>query len=137
LISKTSANGEIVALGGKGMVDSFGLRLKRWFPAFPISFNPFDGAVVLCDTRTSTELSVISDADDFIVSADGNFLATYREADRTISIWDIPPRKPLGWFLGLAGVLLLLTLGGFWWQVPARREKRKAALATEAIPCGT
>ncbi len=37
---------------------------------------------------------------------------------------DIPPRKPLGWFLTLAGLLLLLTLGGFWWQ--ARRRKRKA-----------
>jgi hypothetical protein len=43
--------------------------------------------------------------------------------------------RPLGWFLGLAGLLLTLTLGGFWRQ--ARRRKRKAALATEAIPCGT
>jgi hypothetical protein len=41
------------------------------------------------------------------------------------------PRKPLGWFLGLAGLLLLLTLGGFWWH--ARRRTRQAALATEAI----
>jgi hypothetical protein len=62
-------------------------------------------------------------------------LVNYREADRRISTWDIPPRKPLGWFLGLAGVLLLLTLGGFWRQ--ARRRKRQAAARTEAIPCGT
>jgi LPXTG-motif cell wall-anchored protein len=41
----------------------------------------------------------------------------------------------LGWFLTIAGLLLMLTLGGFWWQ--ARRRKRKVALATEAIPCGT
>ncbi len=54
--------------------------------------------------------------------------------DERLEIWDIPPRKPLGWFLALASLLLLLTLGGFWWQ--ARRRKRQAALATETIPCG-
>jgi WD40 repeat protein len=72
--------------------------------------------------------------DVFAFSADSRMLAAYC-ADGTIKLWDIPPRKPLGWFLGLAGLLLLLTLGGFWWQ--ARRRKRQAALATEAIPCGT
>jgi WD40 repeat protein len=67
-------------------------------------------------------------------SANGRVMAAMN-GDERLEIWDIPPRKPLGWFLGLAGLLLLLTLGGFWWQ--ARRRKRKAALATEAIPCST
>jgi WD40 repeat protein len=72
--------------------------------------------------------------DHFALSPDSRLLATYCD-DGTIQIWDIPARKPLGWFLTLAGLLLLLSLGGFWWQ--ARRRKREPALATEAIPCGT
>jgi WD40 repeat protein len=70
----------------------------------------------------------------FVISSDSKTLAGLG-SDGTIQLWDLPPRKPLGWFLGLASLLLLLTLGGFWWQ--ARRRNRKAALATEAIPCGT
>jgi WD40 repeat protein len=66
-------------------------------------------------------------------SSDGTVMAVMN-GDERLEIWDIPPRKPLGWFLGLAGLLLILTIGGFWWQ--ARRRKRKAALATEAISCG-
>jgi WD40 repeat protein len=70
----------------------------------------------------------------YALSPDGRRLAALNDDD-CLCIWDIPPRKPLGWFLGLAGLSLMLTLGGFWWQ--ARRRKRQAALATEAIPCGT
>jgi WD40 repeat protein len=61
-------------------------------------------------------------------SSDGSVMAVMN-GDQRFEIWDIPPRRPLGWFLGLAGLLLLLTLGGFWWQ--ARRRKRNGALATE------
>ena len=92
------------------------------------------------DLATGHELTTIrgtrdiyGDRQSWSFAPNGRVMAT-RNGDEWLEIWDIPPRKPLGWFLGLAGILLLLTLGGFWWQ--ARRRKRNAALGTEAIPCG-
>jgi len=38
----------------------------------------------------------------------------------------------LRWDYRKLAAALLLTLGGFWWPVPARREKRQALLATES-----
>src|SRR5262249_33503222 len=83
-----------------------------------------------------SRLAALHAGGDYTFSPHGKLLAVWADG-HPIETWDIPPRKPLGWFLGLAGLLLLLTLAGFWWQVPARREKRQAALATETIPCGT
>jgi hypothetical protein len=87
----------------------------------------------LWEIATRREIARFDAEDAAAFSPHGKLLAV-RPDDDTLQIWDIPPRKPLGWFLGLAGLLFLLTLGGFWRQ--ARRRKRKAALATEAIPCG-
>ena len=82
-----------------------------------------DPRLELWDLNNGQLLSVIGGG-GFAFSSDGKSLAVNR-GDHAIEIWDIPPRKPLGWFFGLAGLLLLLTLGGFWWQ--ARRRKRQAA----------
>jgi hypothetical protein len=131
----TANAGKTLVIAGDAPPNSFWKRVREWFPSW--DFVPSDSEAILAfyDTTSARRLCLVPRADDYVFSAGGRFVATYRDRDRQISIWDIPPRKPLGWFLGLAGVLLLLTLGGFWWQ--ARRRKRKAALATEAIPCGT
>jgi WD40 repeat protein len=90
--------------------------------------------VRLWDVKSQRRIVSLERSSPLAFSPDGQTLVTMGETG-AIEIWDIPPRKPLGWFLGLAGLLLMLTLGGFWWQ--ARRRKQKAVLATEAIPCGT
>jgi hypothetical protein len=100
----------------------FGTEMKR------------DFSLDLWDIAAGVKTTLLACDDDYALSADGKLLAL-RPDNQTIQIWDLPPRKPRGWFLGLAGLLLMLTLGGFWWQ--ARRRKRQAALATEAIQCGT
>jgi WD40 repeat protein len=82
----------------------------------------------LWDTATGQRLPAMPVAYPFEVTSDGRYLF-FQPDDRTIEVWDIPPRKPLGGFLGLAGLLLMVTLGGFWWQ--ARRRKRKAAFGVE------
>jgi WD40 repeat protein len=100
-----------------------------------IGIEPYHGYnLELWDIASGTKVAHFAAADDYAFSADGKLLALTSSAG-IMQIWDVRQRKPVGWFLGLAGVLLLLTLGGFWWQ--ARRRKRNAALATETIPCST
>jgi hypothetical protein len=44
--------------------------------------------------------------------------------DLTIEIWDIPPRKPLRWMLGVLAIPSLVTMITFWkswkahWRTP-------------------
>jgi hypothetical protein len=56
-------------------------------------------------------------------SADGKTLAILNETG-DLTIWDIPPRKPLGWF-ALAAAILALPLTGLAW----RRSRRLRSLA--------
>src|SRR5262249_13120821 len=98
--------------------------LSSWLPVNVAKPRLPVNEITLWDLFTERNLASISgDYSHLCVSGDGRKAAALN-GDSRIEIWDIPPRKPLGWFLGLAGVLLLLTLGGFWWQV--RRWKREA-----------
>jgi WD40 repeat protein len=106
-------------------------RFADYLPFKPNQDTVFIRCVRLWDVSTGRDLGIFPR--NSTISPTGDTFAVVHE--RCLRIWDLPPRKPLGWFLGLAGLLLVLTLGGFWWQ--ARRRKRQAALATEAIPCGT
>jgi WD40 repeat protein len=131
---ETTPAGDILAIATHPEPNPFWQFVEEWLPRVNPSVRNSRRTMVLYDTATAKVICELSRADDFIFSSDGKYAATYCAADSTVRIWEIPPRKPVGWFLTLAGVLLLLTLGGFWWQ--ARRRKRQAALATEAIPCG-
>jgi WD40 repeat protein len=121
--------------GAGKLLDDMCEWLASWLPLNDLYDHYPATEISLWEMSSGRNLATIgAHHRDFCVSGNGRHFATVSGRNR-IEIWDIPPRKPLGWFLGLAGLLLLLTLGGFWWQ--ARRRKRKAALATEAIPCGT
>jgi WD40 repeat protein len=110
--------------------------LEPWLPGRLSALRSGIKQLVLYNLKTGQNVGVLPGGTlgDYWFSADGRTLAISGGDPNRIDVWDLPPRKPLGWFLGLAGLLLMLTLGGFCWQ--ARRRKRKAAPATEAIPCG-
>jgi WD40 repeat protein len=58
---------------------------------------------------------------------DGRFLAvTFLSRPGYVELWDIPPRKPVGWFALAAGVLAL-PLAGLAWR-RSRRLRRQATL---------
>src|SRR5262249_53028748 len=99
--------------------------LISWLPTSITQGFDSDTEITLWHVRTRAPVAAMNgNYRDFRFAPNGRCFATI-SSDNRIEIWDIPPRKPLGWFLGLAGLLLLLTVGGFWWQVPARREKRR------------
>jgi hypothetical protein len=57
---------------------------------------------------------------------DGKSLAVQDPSDQSLwQIWDIPPRKPLGWF-ALGAAILALPLAGLAWR-RSRRLRREAA----------
>jgi len=75
------------------------------------------------DTRTGKSVAAIVRPRivDLQVFPDGKKLAltTFEKDDSLIEIWDIPPRKPLRWVLGLLAipsVVSLITLLT-WWKV--------------------
>jgi WD40 repeat protein len=117
---ETTPAGDILAIATYPEPNPFWQFVEKWLPGVSPPVRNSRRTMVLYDTATAKVLCRLARADDFIFSSDGKHAATYCAADSTVRIWEIPPRKPLGWFLGLAGLLLLLTLGGFWWQ--ARRR---------------
>jgi WD40 repeat protein len=118
------------AAGAASFVTEWRDKLLSWIGIEPNQ----TGNLEVWDIAGRRKLAHFAAQPDYAFSPDGKLLAV-RPDDHTIQIWDIPPRKPLGLFLTIAGLLIMLTLGGFWWK--ARRRKRKAAVTTEAILCGT
>jgi WD40 repeat protein len=59
------------------------------------------------------ELAEFDGCADARFSPDGKLLAA-RYNDGVIRIWDVPPRKPLGFILGLAASLWAVIVGGLW-----------------------
>jgi WD40 repeat protein len=70
------------------------------------------------DSRTGSKIAGIvrKNMIDAKTSPDGRTLAlATRENDESIvEIWDIPPRKPVGWVLGLWAIPSIVTLFTFW-----------------------
>jgi hypothetical protein len=79
--------------------------------------------VDLLDAETGRRLGRVPGAADFLAwSQDGQLVAipdAFHSAHR-VTIWDVPPRKPLSWFLPLAA---LLAIPPAWL---ARRQGRRS-----------
>ena len=77
-------------------------------------------AVKLLDVASGREVAMIPKGTIPKCSPDGRRFAI-REKDGTIAIWDMPPRKPLGLYLGLSGPLVALVVGAGLWRRFRRR----------------
>src|SRR5262249_42885689 len=66
------------------------------------------------DMATGKSLGAIANAGRFYeLSPDGHRLAALNDDD-CLCIWDIPPRKPVGWFLAIAAGMLALWAAAVW-----------------------
>ncbi len=63
--------------------------------------------VEVWDVLRDREMIVLPAKEDITFSADGKFLAIQPD-ENTIQIWDIPPRKPLGWFLAVTAAASMI-----------------------------
>jgi WD40 repeat protein len=74
------------------------------------------------DMATGISLAAIQNAArDYALSPDGGRLATLTDDD-FLCIWDIPPRKPVGWFLAIAAGLVALWAAAVWRSSWRRRR---------------
>ncbi len=94
-------------------------RVSQWWQwiaeSLPFFANHHGSmAVKLWDIRTGRKLATILGEHDFAFSTNGQLLAV-RRGTNTIQIWDLPPRKPLGWFLAIA-VVVLAVPAALWWR---------------------
>ena len=92
--------------------------------------SDYDCEVALWDVARGRAMAALPAKEDFSFSADGKFLAVQPD-DSTVQIWDIPPRKPLGWFTAIAGALLAACLTGMWWT----HRRTVARISNDAIEC--
>ena len=84
------------------------------------------------DTRTGDKVATIKlPTVDGAISPDGKTLALpmLKYEESTIEIWDIPPRKPLRWVLGLLAIPSVVTLITYWkwWKVRSNLSTPRAA----------
>jgi len=79
------------------------------------------------DTRTGKRVASIVRVGmgDPRISVDGKTLvfSSFNGYEQSLEIWDIPPRKPLAWVLGLLAIPGVVTLATFWrWWTPGRQS---------------
>ncbi len=106
-----------------------GFFMSAWLPK---RINPFPGpsrvsVTRLWDVETGQELAEFVDCREVVFSPDGKTLATLSE-DRTVKLWEVPPRKPLGRILGwTTGIWLIVMLGAWCARRLVRRSRRHAS----------
>src|SRR5262249_13675671 len=89
----------------------------QWFPFLPR--NKGSGVdlvteMTFFDASTGEELASIV-VGGVMVSPDGKSLASWGQKNSDeIEIWDIPPRKPLHWALGLLAIPSMVTMFALW-----------------------
>jgi WD40 repeat protein len=98
--------------------------LNARIPAIASSLSETPQTVSFYDATTARLLCRLDGVHDLVASCDSKLLATYCSKDQTISIWDIPPRKPVGWFLAIAA-----GMAGLWAAVVWRSSRRRRRLA--------
>jgi WD40 repeat protein len=77
------------------------------------------------DARDGWRVGQVADVSGMVWSPDGTWLATLDGQQRTVRVWDIPPRKPLSWYLPLAA---LLAVPPVW--LARRRVRRLRAVVS-------
>jgi hypothetical protein len=80
-------------------------------------FQDSDSPAVVFDAKTGHEIAQIPDSPNNVHwSPDGRTAAFLRNtsAARSVSVWDIPPRKSLTWF-AIGAVILALPIAFFAW----------------------
>jgi hypothetical protein len=111
--------------------DSFQQRLMNWlagrFPnRIPLNASP-NTAVGIYDTESGAcqcKIPVSSGWCPFLLSSNGQMFAVRRD-DGVVDIFELPPRKPLTWFV-LAAAVLALPFAGLAWR-RSRRLRREVA----------
>ena len=104
--------------------------LLKWFATFlgnkSLGEGWADYEIGFLDNKTGQKVaSIVRERINLAqVFPDGKTLAleTSKDHEPIIEIWDIPPRKPLRWVLGLLAipsVVTVITLGG-WWRARLR-----------------
>jgi hypothetical protein len=78
----TANAGETLVIAGSTSPNSFWKRVREWFPSWDFAPSDSESILAFYDTTSARRLCVVPGADDYIFSADGKFVATYRNRDR-------------------------------------------------------
>src|SRR5262249_34330643 len=112
-------------------------RAYAWLPSLVPQPPALQPEVYLYNLTTGATIDHVP-GNEFAMSPDGNFLATWRGAASSgrefgeVAIWDIPPSKPLGWFtLACASVATLYAL-----SVWRHERRRRRHFLTASAPSG-
>jgi WD40 repeat protein len=105
-----------------------------------LSEERHDDEVDFLDTTTGKKIAMIVQKRmaDIQVSPDGKTLAlrSVGEDIETIQVWDIPPRKPIQWIIGLLAIPTVATLLVLWrwWGHPRTNQEKMGKLARRQGP---
>jgi WD40 repeat protein len=102
--------------------DTIGTLLRRVGFSWPAPTEPHFQSVTLVSANSGQLIATVrGDAEFARWSPDGSMLATVDQDEKTIRIWDIPPRKPLTWFAAGAALLALPIAFVAWRRVRTLR----------------
>jgi WD40 repeat protein len=104
--------------------DTMGTLVRQVGFNWPLPTEPDFRSVTLISADTGQLTATVrGDADFARWSRDGSLLATVDQDERTIRIWDVPPRQSLAW-LAVGAALLALPIALVAWR---RTRKLRAA----------
>jgi WD40 repeat protein len=136
--STVALTDEIIALGVHNLINRS--PTKPWWNWFAqvlgIHADLSKHYVKLKAFPSGEELCVLKDCRDPIFSPDGRTLAVTSADGKSLQLWDLPIRKPIGKILGfavLAAVATLLAFNTLGW-LRRRRMRLEANLAPNSVP---
>jgi WD40 repeat protein len=131
-------NAEFIALGRDRLFKR--LTAKSWWnwlaEFLGIEVEPPKTWVTLNAFPTGEEVGVLKNCCNPVFSPDGRNLAVTSADGKSLQLWDLPIRKPIGKILGLAAlaaVATLLAFNGLGW-LRRRRMRLKANLIPNSVP---
>ena len=134
--SATPTN-ELIAFAGKNSFNKS--ATKPWWNSFSerlgFQADSEEYYVTLNAFPSGEELCVLKDCLDPIFSPNGRTLAVTSADGKSLQLWDLPIRKPIGKILGLAGlaaVATLLAINGLGW-LRRRRMRLKANVVPHSV----
>jgi WD40 repeat protein len=103
--------------------------LKRFFHAgAPGSSETWNEIKLLNPINGREEFSFVQEGPwiyDLKISPNGKWLATRAQTfkDKVITVWDIPPRRPTTWIIGVLAIPSVLTLVVIWRSLRTRQRQ--------------